>query len=105
MAKARIIPDHEVATAGDSHTVRAEGGSATFEVDGSALLISALEGDRASYAALVRELNAIAVGRFAAVVIARFTAGDERIDVLRALGFLDDVDTFDGYVSLVRDVR
>lgn len=85
--------------------MRAEGGSATYVLDGSSLFISALEGDRASYAALVRELNAIAVGRFAAVLVARFSSGDERIDALRALGFFDDVDTFDGDVSLVRDVR
>ena len=83
----------------------AEGGSATYVLDGSSLFISALEGDRASYAALVRELNAIAVGRFAAVLIARFSAGDSRVDVLRELGFHEDVDTFDGYVSLVRDVQ
>ena len=90
---------------GDAHTLSAEGGSVSYVLDGSALYISALEGDRASYAALVRELNAIAVGRFAAVLIARFSIGDARVDVLRNLGFLADVDTFDGYVSLVRDVQ
>ena len=105
MARGRIIPDREVATVDDSHTVSAEGGSATYVLDGSSLFISALEGDRASYAALVRELNTIAVGRFAALLIARFSAGDSRVDALRALGFVDDVDTFDGYVSLVRDVQ
>lgn len=103
--KVRIIPDRDVVIADDAETVRAEGGSATYLLDGSSLFISALEGDRASYGALVRELNAIALGRFVAVLIARFSVGDARIDALRTLGFLDDVDTFDGVVSLVRDVR
>ena len=103
--RGRIIPDPDVATADDSQTVRAEGGSATYVLDGSSLFVSALEGDRASYAALVRELNAIAVGRFAAILIARFSVGDSRVDVLRELGFHEDVDAFDGYVSLVRNVR
>jgi hypothetical protein len=86
-------------------TVRAEGGSATYMLGGSSLFVSELEGDMASYGALVRELNAIALRRFAAVVVARFASRDVRVDALRALGFADDVDTFDGYVSLVRDVR
>ncbi len=86
-------------------TVRAEGGSATYILDGASLFVSTLEGDRASYAALVRELNAIAVSRFAAVLVARFSPGDERSDALRSLGFVSDVDTFDGDVSLIRDVR
>ena len=85
--------------------LHAGGGTLRWKIAGSTLYCSDFEGDRASYAALVDAANAIAVERFAAVLVTRVAEHDIGIEALRGAGFIDDTESFDGHLTLVRDVR
>ncbi len=94
--------DDEAVEGGHLHS---GGASLRWTLDGSALFCSDFEGDPASFRAVIEAANAVAVGRFAAVLLARVHAQDGRLDALRKAGFLDDGEPLEGYLTLVRDVR
>lgn len=89
----------------DTGILHAGGATLRWTIDGSSLFCSDFEGDPGSYAALVDAANAIAVGRFAAVLVTRLLAEDARVETLRATGFVDDGEPLEHYLTLVRDVR
>ncbi len=89
----------------DTGVLHAGGASLTWAIDESSLFCRDFEGDPGSYAALVDAANAIAVGRFAAVLVTRLRHDDARIAPLRKAGFIDDGEPLEDFLTLVRDVR
>ncbi|GAC1303789.1 MAG: hypothetical protein NVSMB19_14050 [Vulcanimicrobiaceae bacterium] len=89
----------------EAGALHAGGASLAWTIDGSSLFCSDFEGDPGSFGAVIDAANALAVGRFAAVLVARMHAADTRLGALRAAGFFDDGEPFEGFLTLVRDVR
>ena len=85
--------------------LHAMGASLQWTIDGSSLYCGDFEGDPASFKALVDAANAIAVGRFAAVLVARMRCDDPYLEPLYAAGFIDDGEALEEHLTLVRDVR
>ena len=105
MPTGATTPDPDGLTGGEAGAIDIGGASLAWTLVGSSLFVSHVEGDASAFGALVAKANAIAVGRFAAVLVVRVREDDERASDLRKLGFYDDGEPVEGYVSLVRDVR
>lgn len=99
------MPVHNGEPEIDAGALHAGGASLRWTIDGSSLFCSDFEGDPASFRAVVDAANAVAVGRFAAVLVTRLLANDARLAALRAAGFLDDGEPLEDYLTLVRHVR